>query len=96
MTSSRLLRRHALPGTLAAAAREMESRGYMLSPTPDLLLYFRESHHFVYQGGVEGIVSTEKLEDPRASLTDAVAHVFEGYPFVASQSAPVAPAGSGQ
>ena len=29
------------------------------------------------------------------SLTDAVARVFEGYPFVASQAVPVAPEGSG-
>jgi len=42
-------------------------------------------------GGVEGIVSTEMLRNPQASLTDAVARVFEGYPFVAGQSVPVAP-----
>jgi hypothetical protein len=42
----------------------------------------------VYQGGVEGIVSSEMLQNPRASLTDAVSRVFEGYPFVAGQAAP--------
>jgi hypothetical protein len=45
----------------------------------------------VYQGGVEGIVSRKMLQDPRGSLTEAVAHVFEGYPFVAGRAAPVAP-----
>jgi Domain of unknown function (DUF4136) len=134
----------ALQTIQSAAAREMESRGYKPSPTPDLLLDFngrleervdiesvpsagagwgyggwagapwgggqelrtrhykvgtlvmdivdREKRRSVYQGGVEGIVSKEMLKDPRASLTDAVARVFEGYPFVASQSGPVAPA----
>ena len=136
----------ALQTIQSAAAREMESRGYKASPTPDLLLDFngkleertdiettpggmygpgwgyggwygapwggygqqvrtrhykagtlvmdivdREKRQSVYQGGVEGIVSTEMLRNPQASLTDAVARVFEGYPFVAGQSGPVAP-----
>jgi hypothetical protein len=136
----------ALQTIQSAAAREMESRGYSQSPTPDLLLDFngkleertdiettpggmygpgggyggwygapwggygqevrtrhykvgtlvmdivdREKRQSVYQGGVEGIVSTEMLRNPQASLTDAVARVFEGYPFVARQSGPVAP-----
>jgi hypothetical protein len=51
----------------------------------------REKRQSVYQGGVEGIVSKEMLLNPRASLTEAVARVFTGYPFVAGQSAPVAP-----
>lgn len=140
----------ALQTIQSAAAREMESRGYKPSPTPDLLLDFngkleertdiettpggmygpglgyggwygapwggygqsvrtrrykvgtlvmdvvdREKRQSVYQGGVEGIVSTEMLRDPQASLTDAVARVFGGYPFVAGQSVPVAAAGSG-
>ena len=136
----------ALQAIQSAAERQMESRGYKASPTPDLLLDFngkleertdietapggmygpgggyggwygapwggygqqvrtrhykagtlvmdivdREKRQSVYQGGVEGIVSTEMLRNPRASLTDAVARVFEGYPFVAGQSVPVAP-----
>jgi Domain of unknown function (DUF4136) len=136
----------ALQAIQSAAAREMDSRGYKPSPTPDLLLDFngkleertdiettpggmygpgggyggwygapwggygqevrtrhykvgtlvmdivdREKRQSVYQGGVEGIVSTEMLRNPQASLTDAVARVFEGYPFVAGQSGPVAP-----
>ena len=126
----------------SAAAREMESRGYKPSATPDLLLVFngkleeridiestrthgpgwgyggfygapwgggpevwtrnykvgtlvmdivdRDNRQSVYQGGVEGIVSKQMLQDPRASLTEAVARVFDGYPFVAGQSARVA------
>jgi hypothetical protein len=136
----------ALQTIQSAAAREMESRGYRPSPTPDLLLDFNgkleermdiestpgpmygpgwgyggwygapwgggqelrtrhykvgtlvmnivdsEKRQSVYQGGVEGIVSRQMLQDPGASLTDAVARVFEGYSFVAGQSAPVTPA----
>jgi hypothetical protein len=134
----------ALQAIQSAAAREMESRGYRPSATPDLLLAFNgkleeridiessmvpmygpglgyagwyrapwgggqevttrhykvgtlvmdivdhEERQSVYQGGVEGIVSKEMLRNPRASLTEAVARMFEGYPFVAGQSAPVA------
>ena len=134
----------ALQAIQSAAAREMESRGYRPSTTPDLLLDFNgrledradiesaplygpglgyggwygapwgggqevRTRHYkvgtlimdivdhkkrqsVYQGGVEGIVSKEMLQEPRASLREAVTRVFEGYPFVAGQSAPVAPA----
>ena len=132
----------ALQTIQSAASREMESRGYRPSPTPDLLLDFAgkleeridiestpgpmygagwgydgwygapwgggqelrtrhykvgtlvmdivdsEKRQSVYQGGVEGIVSSQMLQDPHASLTDAVARVFGGYPFVAGQSAP--------
>ena len=135
----------ALQAIQSAVAREMESRGYRTSPTPDLLLDFNgkleertdiestpapmygpgwgyggwygapwgggpevRTRHYkvgtlvmdivshakrqsVYQGGVEGIVWKEMLQDPRAALTDAVARVFEGYPFVAGQSTPIAP-----
>ena len=129
----------ALQAIHSAAAREMESRGYRPSATPDLLVDFngkleeridiestsmhgpglayggwygapwgggqevrtrhykvgtlvmdivdREQRQSFYQGGVECIVSKEMLRDPRASLTEAVARVFEGYPFVAAQSA---------
>ena len=51
----------------------------------------RDKRQSVYQGGVEGIVSKQMLRDPGASLTEAVARVFEGYPFVAGQALPVAP-----
>lgn len=128
MFSSTLLRRRVFPAALAAAAREIEPRGYKPSATPDLLLAFngkleeridiastptygpgwgydgfhgapwggvqevrtrqykvgtlvmdivdRDNRQSVYQGGVEGIVSKQMLQDPRASLTDAVARVF--------------------
>jgi hypothetical protein len=36
-------------------------------------------------------VSTDVLQERRATFTDAVARVFEECPFVAGQSAPVAP-----
>jgi hypothetical protein len=132
----------------AAAAREMESRGYTRSDTPDLVINFtgkleektdiestpapyygpsygyrgwygspwggyggtevttrhykvgtlvmdvvdREKRVAVFQGGIEGVVTKEMLENKQAALNQAVAHIFSKYPFVAGQSAPVPPA----
>ena len=68
----------------------MRTRHYKIGTlVMDIVDY--EKRQSVYQGGVEGIVSKEMLQDPRGSLTNAVARVFEGYPFVAGQSARVAP-----
>jgi hypothetical protein len=129
----------------AAAAREMEARGYKKSDTPDLVLAFngkleektdiestpapyygsswgyrgwygapygsgsevttrrykvgtlimdvidREKKQAVFQGGIEGVVSKEMLANKEAAIGQAVAHIFSSYPFVAGQSAPVAP-----
>ena len=133
----------------SAASREMESRGYTRSDTPDLVVNFkgkleekadiestpapyygagwgyggmrggyggyggyggsevtthrykvgtlvmdvvdREKRQVVYQGGVEDVVSKKMLENREQSITNAVAHIFSRYPFVAGQSAPVAP-----
>jgi len=132
-----------------AASRELESRGYTRSDTPDLAINFkgkleektdiestpapyygpgwgyggmrggyggyggyggsevtthrykvgtlvmdvvdREKRQVVYQGGVEDVVSKKMLENREQSITNAVAHIFSRYPFVAGQSAPVAP-----
>jgi len=131
----------------AAAAREMESRGYTKSDNPDLVLAFkgrleektdiestpapmygpgwgyrgwygapygysgsevstrrynvgtlvmdvidREKRQAVFRGGIEGVVSKEMLANKQAAIEQAVAHIFSKYPFVAGQSAPVAPA----
>src|SRR5512139_406908 len=131
----------------AAAAREMEARGYTRSDTPDLVINFtgkleektdiestpapyygpgygyggwygapwggyggtevttrrykvgtlvmdivdREKRQAVFQGGIEGVVTKEMLANKQAALNQAVAHLFSKYPFVAGQSAPVAP-----
>ncbi|HET7203664.1 MAG TPA: DUF4136 domain-containing protein [Steroidobacteraceae bacterium] len=69
--------------------RDVTTRHYKVG-TLVMDIIDREKRQSVYQGGVEGIVSKEMLRDPGASLTDAVARVFEGYPFVAGQSVPVA------
>jgi hypothetical protein len=125
MFRSKLLRRLALPATLAAAslvvaacASGPEARADydysadfgkyrthgVVSQTTTSSISPPEFKSLALQaiqsaaapwGGVEGIVSTEMLRNPQASLTDAVARVFEGYPFVAGQSVPVAPEGSG-
>lgn len=75
--------------------QEVRTRHYKVG-TLVMDIVDREKRQSVYQGGVEGIVSTEMLRNPRASLTEAVARVFGGYPFVAGQSVPVVPAGSGR
>jgi len=130
----------------AAAAREMESRGYTKSDNPDLVLAFkgrleektdiestpapmygpgwgyrgwygapygyggtevttrrynvgtlvmdvidREKRQAVFQGGIEGVVTKEMMANKQAAIEQAVAHLFSKYPFVAGQSAPVAP-----
>jgi hypothetical protein len=45
----------------------------------------------VYQGGIEGVVTSKMLQDRQGSIDNAVAAIFSKYPFVAGQSAPVAP-----
>jgi hypothetical protein len=131
----------------AAAAREMESRGYSRSDNPDLVINFkgkleektdvestpapyygpgwgyggwygapyggyggtevttrrynvgtlvmdvidREKRQAVFQGGVEGVVTEEMMQNKQAAIEQAVAHIFSKYPFVAGQAAPVAP-----
>ena len=70
--------------------QEVRTRHYKVG-TLVMDIVDHEKRQSVYQGGVEGIVSKEMLQDPRASLTEAVARVFEGYPFVAGRSAPAAP-----
>jgi hypothetical protein len=130
-----------------AAAREMESRGYTRSETPDLVINFkgkmeektdiestpapyygpgwgyggwygapfggyggtevttrhykvgtlvmdvvdRDKRQVVFQGGVEGVVTKEMLQNREAAISAAVQHIFSRYPFVAGQSAPVPP-----
>jgi hypothetical protein len=51
----------------------------------------REKRQVVFQGGVEGVVTKEMLQNREAALNRAVEHIFSKYPFVASQSAPVPP-----
>ena len=129
----------------AAAAREMESRGYTRSETPDLVINFkgkleektdiestpapmygpgwgyrgwygapyaytgtdvstrrynvgtlvmdvidREKRQAVFQGGIEGVVTKEMMQNKQEAISQAVAKIFSRYPFVAGQSAPVA------
>jgi hypothetical protein len=134
----------------AAAAREMEARGYTRSDNPDLVINFkgkleektdiestpapyygpawgyrgwygapyggygmyggsevttrryyvgtlvmdvvdREKRQVVFQGGLEDVVTKEMLQNREQTITNAVAQIFSKYPFVAGQSAQVAP-----
>jgi transposase len=52
----------------------------------------REKRQAVFQGGIEGVVTKEMMQNKQAAIEQAVAHLFSRYPFVAGQSAPVAPA----
>jgi hypothetical protein len=49
----------------------------------------REKRQVVYQGGIEGVVTREMMQNREATITAAVGHLFSKYPFVAGQSAPV-------
>jgi hypothetical protein len=49
----------------------------------------RQNRQVVFQGGVEGVVTKEMLQNREAALNRAVEHIFAKYPFVAGQSAPV-------
>jgi hypothetical protein len=51
----------------------------------------REKRQVVFQGGVQGVVTKEMQKNREASINQAVANIFSKYPFVAGQSAPVAP-----
>jgi hypothetical protein len=54
----------------------------------------REKRQAVFQGGIEGVVTKEMMQNKQAAIEQAVAHIFSKYPFVAGQTAPVAPAGT--
>lgn len=49
----------------------------------------REKRQVVFQGGVEGVVTKEMMQNREAAMNRAVEHIFSKYPFVAGQSAPV-------
>lgn len=49
----------------------------------------REQRQVVFQGGIEGIVTKEMLQNREESMRRAVAGIFSKYPFVAGQSAAV-------
>jgi hypothetical protein len=50
----------------------------------------REKRQVVFQGGVEGVVTKEAMQNREAAINRAVEYIFSKYPFVAGQSAPVA------
>jgi hypothetical protein len=49
----------------------------------------REKRQVVFQGGIEGVVTKEMMQNREATISKAVEHLFSRYPFVAGQSAPV-------
>jgi hypothetical protein len=52
----------------------------------------REKKQAVFQGGIEGVVTKEMLQNREATIEQAVKQIFSRYPFVAGQSTPVPPA----
>ena len=51
----------------------------------------REKRQVVFQGAISGVVTKEMQQNREASISAAVGHIFAKYPFVAGQTAPVAP-----
>jgi len=51
----------------------------------------REKRQVVFQGALQDVVTKEMLKNREAAINNAVAQIFAQYPFVAGQSAPVAP-----
>ena len=51
----------------------------------------REKRQVVFQGVISGVVTKEMQQNRQEAITRAVARLFEQYPFVAGQSAPVPP-----
>jgi hypothetical protein len=49
----------------------------------------RDKRQAVFQGGIEGVVTKEMLQNKEAAISGAVRQIFSKYPFVAGQSAPV-------
>jgi hypothetical protein len=50
-----------------------------------------EKRQAVFQGGLEDVVTSKMMQDRQGTISNAVAEIFAKYPFVAGQSAPVAP-----
>ena len=51
----------------------------------------REKRQVVFQGMISGVVTKEMQQNRQEAITRAVGRLFEQYPFVAGQSAPVPP-----
>src|SRR5512139_2562116 len=51
----------------------------------------REKRQVVYQGVISGVVTKEMQQNRQEAITRAVGRLYEQYPFVAGQSAPVPP-----
>ena len=73
-----------------AGGTEVTTRRYKVG-TLVMDVVDREKRQAVFQGGLEGVVTKEMLENRQAAMNQAVTHIFSKYPFVAGQSAPVAP-----
>jgi Domain of unknown function (DUF4136) len=71
-------------------ASEVTTRRYKVG-TLVMDVIDRGKRQAVFQGGIEGVVTQEMMENKQAAITQAVAHIFAKYPFVAGQSAAVAP-----
>ena len=74
----------------AYGGTEVTTRRYQVG-TLVMDMIDREKRQAVFQGGIEGVVSKEMLENKQAAIDAAVVHIFSKYPFRAGESAPVAP-----
>jgi hypothetical protein len=71
-------------------ATEVTTRRYKVG-TLVMDVIDREKRQAVFQGGLEGVVTSKMMQDKEGTITNAVAAIFAKYPFTAGQSAPVAP-----
>jgi hypothetical protein len=71
-------------------ATEVTTRRYNVG-TLVLDVVDREKRQVVYQGVISGVVTKEMQQNRQEAITRAVGRLYEQYPFVAGQSAPVPP-----
>jgi hypothetical protein len=79
-------------GAYGYGGTEVSTRRYKVG-TLVMDVIDREKRQAVYQGGLEGVVTSKMLQDKQGTITNAVAAIFSQYPFVAGQGTPVAPVG---
>lgn len=73
-----------------AASTQVTTRHYQVG-TLVMDIVDRERRQVVFQAGIERTITKEMQQNRDKALNQAVTRLFSAYPFVAGQSAPVAP-----
>ena len=82
-------------GAYGYGGTEVTTRRYNVG-TVVMDIVDRQKQQAVFQGGVEDVITKEMMKNKQAVLEAAVGYIFSKYPFVAGQSAPVAPVDTGK